>query len=162
MQLLTNVAVVVGIVLLIYELNQSRDLTRAQVVDAAYGAAISRNLALLGESPERAIATSVFRPEEITESEAIVLSQFYTSLMVSWLRVKDEHGLGFFGGSFEEVVASEAHFLNTVPGRIWWASTKEFTDPEIVKVVDEALQSLPQEVQRKLLEQMVGEKANDS
>ena len=50
-QLLTNVAVVIGLVLLIYELNQSRNLTRAQVVDQVYGAAVNRNLALMGESP---------------------------------------------------------------------------------------------------------------
>ena len=77
-QLLTNIAIIAGLVLLIYELNQSRNLARAQVVDSVYGAAVNRNLALLGESPEHAIAKSIFHPDRITESEAVVLTQFYT------------------------------------------------------------------------------------
>ena len=138
-QLLTNLAVVIGLVLLIYELNQSRNLTRAQVVDQVYGAAVNRNLALMGESPEQAIAKSVFRPEEITESDAIILTQFYTALLVSWLRNKDEHGVGYFGSSYEQVISSEAYFINTVPGRKWWNSVREFQTPEIIQAVDAAL-----------------------
>ena len=52
LQITTNIGVVVGLILLIYELNQSRDLTRAQVIDSVYGAGVTRNLALLGESPD--------------------------------------------------------------------------------------------------------------
>ncbi len=156
-QLTTNVAVVIGLLLLIYELNQSRDLTRVQVVDAAYNAAVSRNLAVLGESPEKAIAKSVFSPNEITQSEAVVLSQFYTALLVSWLRNKDERGLGYFERSFEEVIVSEVYFLNTVPGRKWWASIRGFTDPEIVAAVDKALEPITPEGQRHMIELLVGD-----
>ena len=157
LQITTNVAVVLGLILLIYELNQSRDLTRAQVVDSVYGAAVTRNLALLGENPEDAIAKSVFRPNELTESDAVVLTQFYTALLVSWLRNKDEHGLGYFGGSVDEVVASEAYYLNTEPGRRWWAITRSSVDPDIAAAVDEALATMSPEALGPLMQAIIGE-----
>ena len=159
-QILTNIAIISGMVLLIYELNQSRDLARAQIVDAAYGAAVNRNLALLGESPEKAIAKSYFQPDEITESEAIVLSQFYTALLVSWLRNKDERGAGFFERSYQTVIASEAYFLNTVPGRTWWNSIKEAQDPELRFAVDQALATITVARQKEMIAQLVGNQVN--
>ncbi|MEM7002128.1 MAG: hypothetical protein AAF529_15165 [Pseudomonadota bacterium] len=157
LQLLTNLAVVAGLGLLIYELNQSRDLVRSQVVDSVYGAAVTRNLALLGESPEKAIAKSVFHPEQVTENDAIVLSQFYTALLVSWLRNKDERGVGYFEDMYAQVVASEAYFLNTVPGRKWWNSVKDLQDPGLRAAVDAALQVATPEQQRGMLERLIGE-----
>lgn len=148
LQIVTNIGVVVGLLLLIYELNQSRDLTRAQVVDSVYDAVVTRNLALVGEHPEDAIARSVFRPGELTESDAIVLSQFYTALLVSWMRNKDEYGLGYFGETFADVVASEAYFLNTRPGRRWWAVARSSVDPAIAAAVDESLANMTPEAQR--------------
>lgn len=155
LQIVTNVGVVLGLLLLIYELNQSRDLTRAQVVDSVYDAVVTRNLALVGEHPEDAIAKSVFRPDELTESDAIVLSQFYTALLVSWMRNKDEHGLGYFGDTFEAVVASEAYFLNTRPGRRWWAVASTSVDPAIAAAVDGALATMTPEMQRSLIRTII-------
>ena len=159
LQITTNAAVVLGLILLIYELNQSRDLTRAQVVDSVYDAVVARNLALIGENPHEAIAKSVFRPEELTESDAVVLSQFYTALLVSWMRNKDDRGVGYFGQSredFENVIASEAYFLNTEPGRRWWAVTRSIVDPEIVAAVDGALSGMSPEVHRSLIQTILG------
>ena len=150
-QLLTNLAVVIGLVLLIYELNQSRNLTRAQVVDQVYGAAVLRNLSLMGESPEKAIAKSVFRRDEITESDAIILTHFYTSLLVSWLRNRDERGVGYFGSAYEQVIQSEVYFINTVPGRTWWSSVRNDLDPDIVEAVDSALRELTPEGQKEFV-----------
>ncbi len=159
LQILSNFGVLLGIALLIYELNQSSDLTQAQVVDSTYDAVVFRNLALLGESPEQAIARSIFRPDELTEDDAIVLSQFYTAMLVSWMRVRDERGVGYFGSSFEYVAQTEAYFLNTRPGRVWWASVKQLTDPAIVQPVDDALAAMNPDDYRQLLQRMVGRSA---
>ena len=158
LQILTNFGVILGLLLLLYELNQSRELVQAQVVDGVYNAGVTRNLALLGENPQVAIAKSVFYPEQVSEAEAVVLVQFYTSLEVSWLRNKDERGLGYFERGFEEVVASEAYYLNTVPGRKWWSVIREFTDPEIARIVDAELSTVSVETNRDVLSSIVGSK----
>ncbi|MEM8767542.1 MAG: hypothetical protein AAGE43_08875 [Pseudomonadota bacterium] len=160
LQIITNIGVVFGLLLLLYELNQSRDLTRAQVVDSLYETVVIRSLSLIGETPEAAIARSIFQPDELTESEAVVLSQFYTSLLVSWLRNKDESGAGFFGQPFTEVVASEAYYLNSEPGRRWWAVVGPNTDPAIAAAVDEALASMSVDAQRVVLETILGRVSN--
>lgn len=66
LQLVTNLAVVAGIIVLIFELNQNRDLAQVQAYDNAYLTATSRNLALLGETPQISIARSIFHPDDLT------------------------------------------------------------------------------------------------
>ncbi|MEM1433840.1 MAG: hypothetical protein AAGG11_07300 [Pseudomonadota bacterium] len=161
LQVTTNVGVVIGLVLLIYELNQSRDLTRAQVVDSVYDAAVTRNLALLGENPEAAIARSVFRPDELSEQDAVVLTQFYTAMLVSWMRNKDESGLGYFEESFQYTIASEAYFLNTGPGRRWWSTVWSTVDPDIAAAVDSALANMAPGALRSALQAILDEDAGE-
>ena len=62
LQLVTNLAVVAGIIVLIFELNQNRDLAQVQAYDNAYLTATSRNLALLGVTPQISIARSISIP----------------------------------------------------------------------------------------------------
>ena len=140
LQLLTNLAVVAGILVLIFELNQTRELAQVQTVDNAYLAAMSRNLALLGETPQESIAKAIFKPSEITEEDVVVLTQYYTAIVVSWRRLKDDRAIGYFGGGWEDVVAEEAFNFNTQFGRRWWLSYRQFGDAEIIGVVDRVLE----------------------
>ena len=139
LQILTNVAVVAGILVLIFELYQTKDLAHVQTIDNAYVSAMSRNLALLGEAPEKALAKAIFAPNSIGTEDVVVLNQYYIALSVSWRRLKDTRAVGYFGGGWEYVVAEEALSLNTEFGRRWWAAYQTYGDPEIIAVVDEIL-----------------------
>ena len=139
LQILTNIAVLAGIILLVYELNQASNLTRAEVYDAAWSSAVTRNLTLLGESPAETLAKALYTPEDLSQSDALILNQFYNSLLTSWYRNKDPRGIGYFGVEWEQIVLSEAYLLNSKPGRAWWASVSPLVDPTVVAVVDEYL-----------------------
>ena len=120
LQLITNIAVVVGIAALIFELNQTRDLAQVQTFDNAYLSAMSRNLSLMGESPEKSMAKAIFSPNKIGQEDVVVLSQYYSAVIVSWRRLKDDRAIGYFGDGWEEVASEEAFNLNTQIGRKWW------------------------------------------
>ena len=139
LQVVTNVAVVAGILVLLYELNQTKDLAQVQTVDNAYLSAMSRNLALLGETPQKSIAKAIFAPNDIGTEDVVVLNQYYTALIVSWRRLKDVRAVGYFGDGWEEVVSEEAFNFNTPIGRKWWDSYQEYGDPEIISVVNAVL-----------------------
>jgi len=115
-QLITNLTVVAGIVVLMFELNQTKDLAQVQTYDNAYLSVTSRNL-----------------------EDVVVLTKYYTAIVVSWRRLKDENAVGYFGGGWEQVVAQEASNLNNQVGRKWWRSYQQFGDPEIIAVVDRVL-----------------------
>lgn len=138
-QLITNLTVVAGIVVLMFELNQTKDLAQVQTYDNAYLSVTSRNLSLMGESPQQSIAKSIFQPERISQEDVVVLTKYYTAIVVSWRRLKDENAVGYFGGGWEQVVAQEASNLNNQVGRKWWRSYQQFGDPEIIAVVDRVL-----------------------
>ena len=139
LQILTNIAVLAGIILLIFELNQASNLTRAQLYDGAYDAAVTRNLTLVGESPAEILAKAMYAPETLNETDAVTLNQFYNSLLTSWYRNKDERGIGYFGSYYAFVVKAEAYLLNTIPGRAWWDSVRNLNEPAIRDIVDEYL-----------------------
>lgn len=139
LQLITNIAVVVGIAALIFELNQNRDLAQVQTFDNAYLSAMSRNLSLMGESPETSLSKAIFRPSDINQEDAVVLSQYYSALIVSWRRLKDDRAIGYFGDGWEGVVSEEAFNLNTQIGRKWWEQYKAYGDAEIIVVVNSVL-----------------------
>jgi len=139
LQLLTNFAVVAGILVLVFELNQTRDLAQVQTYDNAYHSAISRNLALIGEAPQVSLAKAIFKPDEIQPEDVVVLNRYYTVVVVSWRRLKDKNAVGYFGGGWEQVVTQEARNFNTQFGRKWWTSYRSVGDPDIVAVVDTIL-----------------------
>ncbi len=59
LQLLTNIAVVIGIGVLIYELNQTHLYNRSQVIAIDYQTLTDINLAMVGDNPAGAFAKSV-------------------------------------------------------------------------------------------------------
>jgi len=140
-QIAMNLAVVIGIIALIVELNQTRELASVEIADSAYNSAITRNLTLLGEAPHDAIAKAIFFPDDITPTDAVILDRYYTVLLLSWRALKDERSVGYFGDDWKAVVAEDAFNLNSVAGRKWWVVSRPYHDPEIAKVIDQTLAS---------------------
>lgn len=159
-QALSNVAVVVGIVALIFELNQTRDLARAETLTNTYIAAMTRNLALMGESPHEVLAKTIFAPDTLTEADAVVINQFYTVVIINWRTLKDREATGFFGDQWMHVVREEAFHFNTPTGRKWWSRYREFSDPEIRDVVDAALANIDLDQTRTFLEALLPDRQN--
>jgi len=155
LQSLTNLAVVAGIAVLIYELKLTRELASVQTVDQAYTLAIERNLALLGNAPEEVLARSIFAPERLTPSDVIVLNQYFLSVVTNWVRIKDERAVGYFGRGWKSVVQLEAPTLNTPIGRRWWAGYRRYPDAELVQLVDAALSEISVEESRAYFERLL-------
>ena len=80
-QLLTSLGLIIGLVLVIWELGQTRDLTRAQLTSDTFDYSIQRHSAVMGESTARALAVACSNPEQLSLEQKIVLAEYYTSLI---------------------------------------------------------------------------------
>jgi hypothetical protein len=75
-QVITGVAVLVGLGLVIWELQQTRDLVRAQLVSDERLAAIDKRLAIMGENPAPIIVKGCLAPSTLTAEEFLVYVQY--------------------------------------------------------------------------------------
>ena len=61
-QIISNVAIIVGLGLVIYELNQGKRLVLAQLTSDDASSLRERNMTIMGESPQDAIAKADLHP----------------------------------------------------------------------------------------------------
>ena len=71
-QLITGIAVLIGLGLVVWELQQTRTLTRAQLTSDHWSEVLQNSRALLGENPAPILAKSCDSPESLSAAERAV------------------------------------------------------------------------------------------
>ena len=117
-QIVTGLAVVVGLGLVVWELQLSRTLVRAQIGSDHFAEQFANRRTLLGENPVRAIVKSCTSPRDLTaEERRIALAHLDLSYdLISRMRILNE--VGEFDIAWEEYAASALRpILGTPIGR---------------------------------------------
>jgi hypothetical protein len=83
-QIISNVAIIVGLGLVVYELNQSKVVANGQMVDAFASRSNDLLLTMMGEDPREALAKAALHPEDLDEKDAVTLDAFYSSIAGGW------------------------------------------------------------------------------
>jgi len=86
-QIISNVAIIVGLALVIYELNQSKQLALAQLANDFGSSLQERHMTIMGENPQGAIAKADLHPADLDEGDAVILDAFYTNVSTSWINL---------------------------------------------------------------------------
>jgi hypothetical protein len=119
-QIMSNVAIIIGLGLVIYELNQSKQLVMAQMAQDHTDRMADQKLALLGDDPRRTLARAALLPAELNPSDAVALATYYEILVFDWT---SQHRTGEILGvdrGWKEMVAGDIRqHLSTAPGRRW-------------------------------------------
>lgn len=126
LQLVSNAAIIAGLVVVIVELNQTRNLAFGQMVDGEFAMTNDRYLAAMGESPEEALYKAAFDPTALTSRDAVVLDAHYNSVVWSWYLVIRMMEVTGIDRDWRGTVANSARStFTTEPGRRWlreWAA----------------------------------------
>lgn len=145
-QIISGVVLVIGVGLVVLELQQTRRLAEAQLESESWDGVINRVIAQMGEDVPSTLAKAC-TGQKITERDAVVLvSRFQIALNHIARSRLVESLAGFEGerwkqrafGSFSIVFASEH-------GRRWWDSQRSFyktLDPEMTAFGDNLLERL--------------------
>ncbi len=119
-QLITNVAILFGLGLVVYELNQSKQLVIAQMAQDYADRMVDQRLALLGDDPRQALARAALHPAELNPSDAVALATFYEVLVLNWTSMhRTGEMLGVDRGWKEVVRGDTRKHFSTAPGRRW-------------------------------------------
>ncbi len=148
-----NVGVVVGLILVAYQINQEAELNRAQLFSDVTTSMNEFNQALMGDSPLEVVAKSIENPHELTLAEMQIMDAYLISAIneIRRLEFLRQSGLDV-EGSMEGI---HAYYFGTDYARAWFqeyggeSDLPEMntriseTDPEwVIKVLDGVLARL--------------------
>lgn len=86
LQIVANLGILAGIVLVFVQIRQSNEITGAQLFSDGMESAIARDLALIGETPERSMIQVMYEPETATREDYFVADHIYMAITRQFYR----------------------------------------------------------------------------
>ena len=142
LSLFANFALLLGLGLVAYELNQNSQLARASLIHE--GNALENQVwaNLYGETPAEVIAKAVQCPEKMTYADFMAMDAFLFSSMNMVYREYELSKEGLYSTDEwkQEVVDYSRWYLGNEFGQAWWeVEGRSFFDTEFSQYVDEQL-----------------------
>ena len=141
-QIATGIALLAGLGLVIWELQQSRELHRTGLFSDAFSLYAQQRVPIMGENPSEVLARACTKPDQLTDSDLEVLTIHYTEVYSRILRIK-------LFGTFSDLYEPESwraflpmleEVFRTIPGQVWWTTNKQVYDTGIRTAGDQYLQ----------------------
>ena len=148
-QIISNVAIIIGLGLVVYELNQSKQLASAQFTIDAMQRQTNIQLAVMGEDPREALAKEALHPHDLNERDVVALDAYYDTVVMGWFSQAISRRIGDIDDPYpwqRAVVDSVHRDFSTETGRRWLRAWLAGIDEdsgivtEVAKVVEMVLQ----------------------
>ena len=146
-QIISNVAIIFGLGLVVYELNQSKQLAWAQFSQESTQRLTSIQIAMMGEDPREVLAKAALHPADLNERDVVALDAYYESIMDGWFSLQLYSQIADIETPWRLVVAdSVRRDFSSEPGRRWlraWAADIDGAfgqRMEIAEIVEKAAQ----------------------
>ena len=137
LQIGANIGILVGLVLVGLQINQTAELLKLQFLYEDSARAIENESALLGDDPTRVIQKMIDSPGELTFGEMRLLEAYHFRPIAQLVRRFEAREL--LGDTWKSAVFDVAWTYRTPFGRAWWETVRTGFDPEITRLVDEEL-----------------------
>ncbi len=144
LQVLGNLGLVLGLILVGVQIKQNSDLTRAQIGHDAWLQNSNWELAQMGESPHIVLAKIWFDPKSLSDEELVAADHYFHSWAVHMKRVEYSNDAGISLYSEELIAQSATTVLENRIGRAWWNLNREAVSldaPRTAARIDEILTS---------------------
>jgi hypothetical protein len=143
-QLITGVSVLIGLGLVVWELQQSRDAILSQLSSEYYQIRAQERSAVFGEDAANALAKACNRPADLSESELVVLDHVYGGRIAQierMMRLRDRGGF-YAGDTWKQGLPILDALFRSHAGRAYWASVaSQYVAPELAVAGTEYLSS---------------------
>lgn len=139
----TGVVLILGLLLVVYELNLAKSFTFAEMISQGYSETMQDSRTIMGENPAIAIAKSCDAPDSLNAEELVILQAYYNSELSQVARLRSLEAVADFGVPWQ--VFAEQLFrpiLATEHGR-WWLREATAGDQQLINIVQNILVSEP-------------------
>lgn len=106
-QLLGNLAIVAGIAIVIFELNQNKQLAYAQMFSEGHSELDNQFLAMQSDDPRRTFFKAEFCPNELSGEDVVTLSAYYERYVSGWQRIYRTNRIADLNRPWQAVVAKD-------------------------------------------------------
>jgi hypothetical protein len=146
-QIITNAAILFGLGLVVYELNQSKQLASTQFTIDNLARETSIQLGMMGEDPREALAKAALHPADLNERDVVALDAYYQSIVIGWFSYWLNSQQAGLDTQWRVTVAESARTdFSSEPARRWlraWAADPNNTPfgmTEIAEIAEKAVQ----------------------
>jgi hypothetical protein len=141
--ILANVGVIVGLVLLAFELRQNTQIVRAEAVASLLAGQSSAETAFMGDSTAAAMAIALVAPEDLSDEQILQMWAYLNTAVISVEHTNSMYSLGLATEEDRRSAAKKAADWVSFPfGRIWWAEMKTNFPDSLASDIDAALSEL--------------------
>ena len=129
-----NLGVILGIVFLVIEINQSTRATAAAASDSVTNGYLEISLPIMTDKDvARTFALGLFQPEALTDEEAVQFSMYLRQLVNQHLRMMELARQGLYvemykGGDIQQL----ARMLSTPGGQLFFEGNREAMPPDLL------------------------------
>ena len=149
LQIFGNLGLLVGLILVAFQINQATYLVQNQLVSDQYSDRMMARVAMMGENPADTFAKAVFEPEQLTDTELVVMDAWMEREISYWRRVKQLADAGVYPPELWEQHRTQVDYaLASKFGRTWWALSRDQylqSDTDFVIAIDAVIQALPKD-----------------
>ncbi len=139
-QIITGMAILLGLSLVVWELQQTRTLMRVQLLSDGVAAELENYRARLGDNPMPILTKACFSPDELTPEETLVAATDIFITQRTAERYWEIEKIADLGIVWEGAVSWGAQqALSSKLGRLMYEAEKEGLPPERRKLVEELL-----------------------
>lgn len=140
-QVAASIGVIIGLILVAFELEQSRVSDRRDLVDQNFTEAITHDRSFIGEEVYKAWTVACMQPEELTPEHAAILIRYFSSQAKHVTRYKVLSDIYDEGYPWQLVARAEyGDMLSLEHGRYFYSTFKRLLPPELSQIGDEILQ----------------------
>ena len=160
---LANLGVIVGLVLVAYQINQAIEITRAQMINDYYIADMQLEMKMMGENPGESFAKAVFDDDALTQQDLAVLDRYFNYGMVQLTRLREMQELGYVSETdLQKRIDYLGWHLGNPAGRRWWEEYKKDNSDELIQAVENMLRERPIGENRRMLDAISKKLASDA
>jgi hypothetical protein len=105
-QIISNVAIIIGLGLVAYELNQGKQIASGEFTRDNMARETSIKLAIMGEDPREALAKAALHPADLNESDVVALDAYNQSIVMGWFNFRQSSQSAGIDAPWQENVAS--------------------------------------------------------
>jgi hypothetical protein len=124
--LFANLGVVGGLILLAVQINQSVEITKAQMINDYYIADMQLEMKMMGENPALSWTKAVYAPDDLTEEDRAVLDRYFNFGMIRIRRLAEMRGFGLAQDDLSNRIDYLSWQFGNEVGRRWWNNGKDW------------------------------------
>jgi hypothetical protein len=133
-----NAGLILGLLLVGFQIKQTNDLAKAQFLSDAIEQAIIVDLGLIGEMGPEVLARVNSPPSDLSDGEILVLERLFRIKLSEQLRLDRFRKLGLSDTSVEFSAGEFGFEMDSTFGRMYWDVSKEHLSlsPDFINSVD--------------------------